>query len=269
MKNPRVRIDQRLVELNLADSLSQAKAMLMAGEVLVNTKRISQAGTLIAADACVEVRSRSLPFASRGGFKLQKALDCFGLDVSGLTAADIGASTGGFTDCLLQRGIGRVYAVDVGRGQLAPRLSQDPRVIVKDRTNARFLTPADFEQPLNLITVDASFIAISALLPTLKQLLTPNGALIGLIKPQFEAEAASVEPGGVVRSPDTHIQVLQKVSQTASELELPITKLTYSPIKGPAGNIEFLALFSLAPPDLSLPASSITDTVSAAHRELD
>lgn len=268
MKKDRLRIDQRLTELNLAEDTAKAKAMLMAGEVFVNGRRIGQAGFTVTKQDCVEVRSRSLPFASRGGFKLQKALDEFHCNVTGWTAADIGASNGGFTDCLLQRGAARVYAVDVGYGQLAPRLRNDPRVTVRDRTNARFLTPGDFDAPLQLITVDASFIALALLLPILKPLLAPEGLLIALVKPQFEAEAHEVDKGGVVRDAAVHVRILQNLYRQAAALEFPMVRLTYSPIKGPAGNIEFLAAFSSSGQLSVLDPESLSQTVTAAHAEL-
>ncbi|MDO5297747.1 MAG: TlyA family RNA methyltransferase [bacterium] len=269
MKKGRFRIDQRLVELNLAEDTAKAKAMLMAGEVFVNTKRIGQAGALVSAEDCVEVHSRSLPFASRGGFKLQKALDEFQYDVTGLTAADIGASTGGFTDCLLQRGAALVYAIDVGYGQLAPRLRQDPRVVVRDRTNARHLKPEDFSAPLQLITADASFIALSMLLPTLRSLLAEQGWLIALIKPQFEAKPEEVAQGGVVRDVRTHSRILHNLQKQAGNIGFPLVQLTYSPIKGPAGNIEFLAAFCNCNHLPSVSSEKIAETVTNAHLELD
>ncbi len=269
MKKVRLRIDQRLVELNLAEDTAKAKALLMAGEVFVNQKRVDKAGTQVTPQDVVEVRSRSLPFASRGGFKLQKALDTFAIEVTGLTVADIGASNGGFTDCLLQRGAGQVYAIDVGYGQLAPKLSQDERVIVRDRTNARFLTPADFPAPLDLITVDASFIALALLLPTLKPLLHERGQLIGLIKPQFEARAAEVGKGGVVRDSAVHRRILQEMRETAEQLHFEMIDLTFSPLKGPAGNIEFLGLFSRNSQQEGINAEYVERVVKEAHAQLD
>ena len=188
--------------------------------------------------------------------------------MTGFTAADIGASNGGFTDCLLQRGAALVYAVDVGYGQLAPRLRNDPRVIVRDRTNARFLTPDDFAEPLQLITVDASFIALALLLPVLKPLLAPEGLLIGLVKPQFEASPGEVDKGGVVHDAAVHVRILQNLYRQAEAMAFPMARLTYSPIKGPAGNIEFLAAFSACGSAPVLPSASIARTVSAAHAEL-
>ena len=269
MKKVRFRLDQRLVELNLASDTNQAKAMLMAGEVFVNERRLTLAGIQVTDTDRIEVRSRKLPFASRGGFKLQKALEEFKISVEGLWVADIGASNGGFTDCLLQRGAAKVFAIDVGHGQLALRLSQDPRVEVRDRTNARFLTPADFERPLDLITVDASFIALASLLSTLRALLQPQGQLIGLVKPQFEAAASDVSKGGVVRDANVHRQVLQNLRCRAEELGFPMQRLTYSPIKGPAGNIEFLAAFCGTPQDAVLSTAEVNSVVERAHNELN
>ena len=243
MKTERIRVDQALVERGLAPSREKAQALLMAGEVFLAGQRIDKPGTRIPLEAELEVRGRGLPFASRGGLKLAKALEAFGLDPQGLVAADLGASTGGFTDCLLQRGAVRVHAVDVGRGQLDQRLRQDPRVVVRERCNARFLKPEDLGEPVDLATMDLSFISLGLVLPAVRDLLRPEGWVVALVKPQFEAGPARVGRGGVVRDPAVHREVLRKVVEAASELGFQLFGLTFSPVRGPAGNIEFLAGF--------------------------
>lgn len=239
----KVRIDQLLVERGLAPSREKAQALLMAGEVWVGGERVDKAGAKVAAEAEIELRGRGLPFASRGGLKLEKALDAFGIDPAGMVAVDLGASTGGFTDCLLQRGAARVHAVDVGRGQLHMKLQQDPRVVVRDRTNARHLKPEDLGEPADLVTLDLSFISLELVLPAARDLLRPDGLVLALVKPQFEAGPAKVGKGGVVRDPAVHREVLLRVLRAAHALGLDLFALTWSPVRGPAGNIEFLAGF--------------------------
>lgn len=247
MKELKVRIDQLLVERAMAPSREKARALLMAGEVFVNDKRVDKAGTAVPAEAVIEIRGRGLPFASRGGFKLEKALKAFAIKPEGFVCGDIGASTGGFTDCLLKSGAAKVYAVDVGRGQLTLKLSQDPRVVVLDRTNARTLTHQEIPDELDLATMDLSFISLELVLPAVKGLVKPEGRIISLVKPQFEAGQGKVGHGGVVRDPEVHCQVLQKITTFAASIGLHTLGLTFSPIKGPAGNVEFLACFTPSP----------------------
>lgn len=243
MKPERVRIDHLLVERGLAPSREKAQALLMAGEVYLAGQRVDKPGTRVPADGELEVRGRGLPFASRGGLKLEKALDSFGLSPEGKVVVDLGASTGGFTDCMLQRGAHRVHAVDVGRGQLDLRLRQDPRVVIHDRTNARFLRSEALGEQADLVTMDLSFISLELVLPAVRDLLHPDGAVVALVKPQFEAGPARVGKGGVVRDPAVHRDVLQKVIRAAADLGFGLFGLTWSPVRGPAGNIEFLAGF--------------------------
>jgi 23S rRNA (cytidine1920-2'-O)/16S rRNA (cytidine1409-2'-O)-methyltransferase len=235
------RLDLILVEHELADSRSQAQRLIMAGQVTVEGQVVDKAGTRVPVDAAVVIKE-GLPFASRGGLKLAAALDAFGLDVRSWIAADVGASTGGFTDCLLQRGAARVYAIDVGYGQLAWNLRQDPRVVVMERTNARYLEA--LPESVDLVTVDASFISLRLLLPAVMRWLRPgseNGDIVALIKPQFEAGRAQVGKGGVVRDPAVHRAVLEDVTGWAEDHGLGLAGLIRSPITGPAGNVEFLA----------------------------
>jgi len=232
-----VRLDHLLVERGLADTGEKARALIMAGLVTVDGRRADKAGASVPSDAAVEVKG-GLPYVSRGGLKLAAALDAFGIDVAGLVAADIGASTGGFTDCLLQRGAARVYAIDVGYGQLAWPLRQDRRVVVMERVNVRYLD--GLPELGDLATIDTSFISLSLVVPAALRLLKPAGRVIALIKPQFEAGRGQIGKGGVVRDPAVHRRVLAQVLAWGREWGLRSPGLIPSPIKGPAGNVEFL-----------------------------
>ncbi|NPA49374.1 MAG: TlyA family RNA methyltransferase [Thermodesulfobacteria bacterium] len=233
------RIDKLLVERGLAESREKAQALLMAGEVFVDGRRVEKAGTKVPLEAQIEVRGRGLPFVSRGGLKLSHALKEFGVDVSGLICADLGASTGGFTDCLLQAGARRVYAIDVGKGQLHQKLREDPRVVVMEGVNARYLGPEDLPEPVDLVTIDVSFISLTKILPAAKNILKPGGYVIALIKPQFEVGPRQVGKGGVVRDPGLHEEVKQKIRDFAQKEGFEVLGLCESPILGPAGNKEF------------------------------
>ena len=232
------RLDVLLVSRGLAESRTTAQKLILAGEVFIGENRADKPGTNVAVDAPIRVRT-SLPFVSRGGSKLQAALDAFELRVSGLMCADVGASTGGFTDCLLQRGAARVYAIDVGYGQLDWKLRQDPRVVVMERINARYLTT--LPEAIDLVTIDASFISLTLILPTVTGWLQPEGQVITLVKPQFEAGREQVGKGGVVRDANIHADVLRHVLKWANEHGLTPLGLIRSPVIGPAGNVEFLA----------------------------
>lgn len=236
------RLDRLLVERGLAKSRAQAQRLIMAGRVRIGTEVVDKPGRRVPVGAPVEVVARPR-FVSRGGEKLEAALDRFGLDVRGWVAADVGASTGGFTDCLLQRGAARVYAIDVGYGQLAWRLRNDPRVIVMERTNARYLER--LPEPVDLVTVDVSFISLRLILPRAVGWLRPEGQVIALIKPQFEAGRREVRKGGIVRDPVVHRAVLERVLTNAADLGLGLQGLMPSPLLGPAGNVEFLAWWRL------------------------
>jgi 23S rRNA (cytidine1920-2'-O)/16S rRNA (cytidine1409-2'-O)-methyltransferase len=231
------RIDVLMFERGLAPSREKARAMIMAGEVFLDDQPVVKPGVSVDINASIMVKNKPR-FVSRGGEKLAWALEVFELDIRNRICADVGASTGGFTDCLLQNGAARVYAIDVGYGQIDYRLRNDPRVIVIERTNARYLEALD--EHVNLVTVDASFISLKILLPTIKNWLQPEADLILLIKPQFEAGREDVGKGGVVRDPKTHRRVLLDVLTFIQEMGFDIRGLTISPIKGPAGNIEFL-----------------------------
>ncbi|MEQ8677940.1 MAG: TlyA family RNA methyltransferase [Aggregatilineales bacterium] len=231
------RLDIELFQRGFAPSREKARGMIMAGEVLVNGEMKDKPGLRITDDDVLTVKSKP-QFVSRGGEKLAGALEDFVFEVSGLICADVGASTGGFTDCLLQNDATKVYAIDVGYGQLDFRLRQDARVVVMERTNARYIEQLD--EPIDLVVVDASFISLRLLLPPIKNWLKPTGSVIALIKPQFEAGKSDVGKGGVVRDPDIHTRVIQEISAFSEDTGFYIQGLTLSPLKGPAGNIEFL-----------------------------
>ena len=237
--NVKKRADSLLVERGLAESKERAQALIMEGLVYLPTGRLLKAGTRIADDAPLEVRGR-LPFVSRGGVKLDHALDRFGLEVQGMTALDVGASTGGFTDCLLQRGANRVYAIDVGRGQLHYRLRQDNRVVATERLNARY--PYELPGPVDLAVIDVSFISLSLVIPPALRHLAPGGVIVALVKPQFEVPKGQVGRGGVIRDGKTHAAALSKVINWSVDQGLRVRDLCRSPILGDAGNTEFFLL---------------------------
>jgi len=239
---PKQRLDKTILERGLALSIEKARALIMAGQVVVGDHTIDKAGQLVAVDVDIRLRGETLPYVSRGGLKLRKALDEFGIDVSGLVAVDVGSSTGGFTDCLLQAGAAKVFAVDVGYGQLAWKLQQDPRVVSMERTNIRSVTPDQLDEVPAVAVVDASFIALARVLPATVGLLKPGGRIIALIKPQFEVGKGEVEKGGIVRDPAAHEKVIEDVRRTAFELGLTVAGLCESPITGADGNREFLIL---------------------------
>jgi 23S rRNA (cytidine1920-2'-O)/16S rRNA (cytidine1409-2'-O)-methyltransferase len=234
----KARIDQLLVERGLAESRERAQALILAGYVLVNGQKAVKPGHSVAADAAIEVTER-MPYVSRGGFKLAGALDHWKIDVAGKICLDVGASTGGFTDCLLQRGAGRVWAIDVGHGQLDWKLRNDPRVVVREGLNARSLPVADFPEPFDLAVCDASFISTTMLIPAMVPLLAPHGGLMILVKPQFEVERGQLGKGGIVREPELHQAACARV-RTAVEAQGFETDIIESPILGAEGNREFL-----------------------------
>lgn len=262
----KIRLDQLVFDKGLAESRERAKAYIMAGSVYVNGQKETKPGTSVAEDAAVEMRGETLPYVSRGGWKLEKALRVFPIDVKDAVCIDCGASTGGFTDVLLQSGAAKVYAVDVGYGQLAWSLRTDPRVVCMERTNIRYVTPEDLGEPLDLSVVDVSFISLKIVLPAIQKLLKPTGQVLCLIKPQFEAGKENVGKKGVVRDPAVHAQVLRDFTALAASLNLTIRNLTFSPVKGPEGNIEFLAHLSMQPGQETLP--DIDTLVAQAHTAL-
>jgi 23S rRNA (cytidine1920-2'-O)/16S rRNA (cytidine1409-2'-O)-methyltransferase len=234
------RADQLLVDRGLADSRAKAQALILAGLVYAGERRIDKSGELVVDSAHIEVRGRDHPWVSRGGVKLAHALDHFAIEVTDLVALDIGASTGGFVDVLLSRGAARVHAVDVGRGQLAWKLRQDPRVVVRDGINARYLSEAEIPEPVDIITCDASFIGLATVLPAALALAKPRAQLVALVKPQFEAGPRAVGKGGVVRDPEVHRMVCEAAAAWVASRCWSVVGVTDSPITGPAGNREFL-----------------------------
>lgn len=260
------RLDVLMVEQNLADSRSKAQAMIMAGEVYIGEIKQDKAGTMVPTESVITVRGSACPYVSRGGLKLEKALRDFGVDPTGFVCSDSGASTGGFTDCLLQQGAKKVFAIDVGYGQLAWKIRNDPRVVTMERTNIRYVTPEQLGEKLDLSVVDVSFISLHTVLPTIKELLKPTGQILCLIKPQFEAGKGKVGKKGVVREPEIHIEVLESFLALKDKLGMTLCNLTYSPVKGPEGNIEFLGHLKMEQGDSC--DINITELVAQAHRNL-
>jgi len=240
MKLSKERLDKVLVEQGLASSRERARALIMAGLVIVGEHAAQKAGEQVLPDAKIRLKGEDHPYVSRGGLKLQKAIDEFQINVEGMVAIDVGASTGGFTDCLLQRGARKVYAVDVGYGQLAWKLRQDIRVINLEKTNIRYLEISVLEETPDIAVIDASFISLDKVLPHVIILVKPLGTIIALIKPQFEVGRGEVGKGGVVRDESKHQEVVEKISSLAGELGLDVKGVVESPIKGPKGNREFL-----------------------------
>jgi 23S rRNA (cytidine1920-2'-O)/16S rRNA (cytidine1409-2'-O)-methyltransferase len=245
---PRVRLDVLTADLGKAASRERARALILAGRVRVDGVIVSKAGAGVSPDALIEIVEPDFPWVGRGGVKLAHALDAFGIDVSGREALDIGASTGGFTDVLLQRGARRVVALDVGHGQLDWRLREDPRVIVIERRNARALEPAWLPAPADVVTVDVSFISLRLILPVLPPIVAPGADIVVLVKPQFEAGRGDVKRGGIVRDPAVHDAVLARVSESAGACGLRRVAMTPSPIAGATGNREFLMHIRIAAP---------------------
>lgn len=258
----KIRADQLLVNKGLVSGRERAKTTIMSGSVYVGEERVDKPGQLLREDAEITVRGEPNKFVSRGGLKLEKALDTFEIDVSGLNIIDVGASTGGFTDCLLRRGAAHVWAVDVGYGQLAWSLRNDPRVSVLERTNIRYLSPDSIGQSLDMAVIDVSFISLKLVLPSVRQILKDDCKVVCLIKPQFEAGRELVGKKGVVRSPDVHEQVIEQFVEHARSTGLGVRGLTYSPIRGPEGNIEYLGF--LSPAD-GYDAPPINQIVGEAH----
>ena len=262
------RLDVYLTEHAYAETRSKAQALIMAGLVYVDGQKVDKPGFSVTEEQSVEVRGAACPYVSRGGLKLEKALRDFGVDPTGFVCSDSGASTGGFTDCLLQQGARKVFAIDVGYGQLAWKIRSDPRVVCMERTNIRNVSPEDLGEPLDLSVIDVSFISLKLVLPVIWQLLKPEGQVLCLIKPQFEAGKDKVGKKGVVREPEVHREVLDHFLETAKEIGFAVRNLTFSPVKGPEGNIEFLGHLSKAPVDPPFEPDPAA-IVAAAHEALD
>lgn len=239
------RLDVHLVNRNLAESMKEAKAIIMSGNVFVDGQREDKVGSTFPIDAKIEVRCNKLKYVSRGGLKLEKAMEVFPINLEGKTCMDVRSSMGGFTDCMLQNRALKVYAVDVGTNQLAWKLRQDKRVVVMEKTNIRYLTPDQVQDKVSFVSVDVSFISLTMILNAIKELMIAEGEMICLIKPQFEADRDQVEKKGVVRDKNVHMEVIQKVQTYASDIGFDCLGLDYSPIKGPEGNIEYLIYLRL------------------------
>lgn len=262
----KVRLDQLVFDLGYTESRERAKTTIMSGLVFVNGQRADKPGTPVAPDAKIEVRGEAIPFVSRGGFKLDKALKVFPIDPAGKSCIDCGASTGGFTDVLLQHGAAKVYAVDVGYGQLAWKLRNDPRVVNLERTNLRYVTAEQIPELLELAVMDVSFISIKLVLPAVKALLLPGADLVCLIKPQFEVGRDEVGKKGVVRDSAVHCQVIHSILDFVPQLGLSVMGLDYSPIKGPEGNIEYIC--HLKNGSFEGPTLDVEALVNASHEAL-
>ena len=263
------RLDVLLVNRGLAPSREKAKTMIMEGNVFVNNNREDKAGSTFPEDCEIEIHGTTLKYVSRGGLKLEKAMTHFGIGLEGKVCMDIGASTGGFTDCMLQNGAVKVYAVDVGYGQFAWKLRQDPRVVCMEKTNIRYVTPDQIDDLLDFASVDVSFISLTKVLGPARALLKDKGQMVCLIKPQFEAGREKVGKKGVVRDKKVHEEVIENVTQFAITNGFSIHALEYSPIKGPEGNIEYLVYIEKSEEPVQAEQVDIHAVVEAAHGELD
>lgn len=263
------RLDVLLVKRNLAASREKAKAIIMSGNVFVEGQREDKAGTTFPEEVSIEIKGHTLPYVSRGGLKLEKAIKNFDVSVEGKVCTDVGSSTGGFTDCMLQNGAVKVFAIDVGRGQLDWKLRQDPRVVCMEKTNIRYVTPEDIGEPVDFSSIDVSFISLTKVLLPIRNYLTEKGQIVALIKPQFEAGREKVGKKGVVREKSTHIEVIQKVIDYAMSIGFAILNLEFSPIRGPEGNIEYLVhLEKCEATDQIAPEIQVESTVDAAFDTL-
>ena len=270
------RLDVLMVQRNLAESREKAKALIMSGIVYVNGQKEDKAGTSFEETVQIEVRGNTLKYVSRGGLKLEKAMSRFGVQLAGKVCMDVGASTGGFTDCMLQNGAVKVYSVDVGHGQLAWKLRNDERVVCMEKTNIRYVAPEDIADPIGFASIDVSFISLTKVLGPVKALLEDNGQIVCLIKPQFEAGREKVGKKGVVREPAVHLEVIDMVIDYALSIGFEALNLEFSPIKGPEGNIEYLLYLQKHPEDQEAEyavrreaAADPKAVVAEAHQTLD
>ena len=266
------RLDMLMMERALAPSREKAKAYIMAGDVYVDGQKEDKAGTMFPETVKIEVRGNTLPYVSRGGLKLVKAMKNFDVTLKDKVCMDVGASTGGFTDCMLQNGAVKVYSIDVGYGQLDWKLRNDPRVVCMEKTNIRYVVPEDLEGPADFSSIDVSFISLTKVLLPVRNLLTEEGEIVCLIKPQFEAGREKVGKKGVVRDPAVHQEVIEKVRDYAMSISMEPCHLSFSPIKGPEGNIEYLLHLKKHPEGIQVSDSlqvSVEEVVSQAHGQLD
>lgn len=266
------RLDLLMMERALAPSREKAKAYIMSGDVYVDGQKEDKAGTMFPETVKIEVRGNTLPYVSRGGLKLEKAMNHFGVALDGKVCMDVGASTGGFTDCMLQNGAVKVYSIDVGYGQLDWKLRNDPRVVCMEKTNIRYVVPDDIQEAADFSSIDVSFISLTKVLLPVRELLTEAGEIVCLIKPQFEAGREKVGKKGVVRDPAVHLEVIEKVMEYAMSIFLEPAHLSFSPIKGPEGNIEYLLHLKKRPEGTAVVSCLETDpetVVRDAHAQLD
>lgn len=261
------RLDVTLVDKGLCQSRQKAQAAIMAGLVLVDGQKVTKAGAPVEEDSLLEVKGPAIPYVSRGGLKLEKAMKLWDIDLTGKICADIGASTGGFSDCMLQCGAAKVYAVDTGYGKLDWKIRTDPRVVALERTNARYLTHEQIPENLDFASVDVSFISLRLILPALRSVLAEQGEVVCLVKPQFEAGRANVGKKGVVRDPRVHLEVLENFLTHAADNGFAVKALTFSPIKGPEGNIEYLG--HLVSSDTPVQSCDLKKLVDASHEALE
>lgn len=271
-KQKKQRLDVLLVEKGLAPSREKAKAIIMAGIVYVDGNKEDKAGTTFPENAVIEVKGKTLPYVSRGGLKLEKAMQKFPITLNGKVCMDVGSSTGGFTDCMLQNGAVKVYAIDVGHGQLAWKLRNDDRVVCMEKTNIRYVVPEDIDEPAAFSSIDVSFISLTKVLLPVKNLLTEDGQVVCLIKPQFEAGREKVGKKGVVRDRAVHEEVIRMVMDYAASIDFYPLALDFSPVKGPEGNIEYLLFLSKNKKDQEIVDASSIDikaVVTASHDTLD
>lgn len=263
------RLDAELVTRGIIQSRERAKAEIMAGKVYVNGQKADKAGELVTSADNIEFRGEALKYVSRGGLKLEKAMELYGFNLNGKICMDVGASTGGFTDCMLQNGATKVYSIDVGYGQLAWSLRQNERVVNLERTNVRYITEEQVPDIVDFVSIDVSFISLGLVIPVLPQFLAENAMMVCLVKPQFEAGKDKVGKHGVVRDPATHIEVLERAVGFAQKSGFGIVGIEFSPIKGPQGNIEYLMVLTKKNPQLSVSSEDIKRLVESSHDELD
>ena len=264
------RLDVLLVKWNLAESREKAKAIIMSGNVFVEGQREDKAGTTFSDEVQIEIKGHTMPYVSRGGLKLEKAIANFDVDLEGKVCTDVGSSTGGFTDCMLQNGARKVFAIDVGRGQLAWKLRQDDRVVCMEKTNIRYVTPEDLGEEIDFSSIDVSFISLTKVLEPIRNYLKPDGEIVALIKPQFEAGREKVGKKGVVREKSTHHEVIKLVTSYAASIGFQILGIEFSPIKGPEGNIEYLVHLKKSEAGSNLPdmEGALYQVVEAAFEAL-
>ncbi|MBE6893957.1 MAG: TlyA family RNA methyltransferase [Ruminococcaceae bacterium] len=263
------RLDAELVARGIIQSREQAKAAIMAGQVYVNNQKADKAGESVSPEDKIEFRGEKLAYVSRGGLKLEKAMELYGFKLDNKICMDVGASTGGFTDCMLQKGATKVYSIDVGYGQLAWKLRQDERVVNLERTNIRYITTEQVPDIVDFVSIDVSFISLGLVIPVLVPFLSDEAMMVCLVKPQFEAGKDKVGKHGVVRDPATHMEVLERAVGFAKNAGFGIVGLEFSPIKGPQGNIEYLMVLTRKEPELSVSSEDIKKLVESSHSELD